>query len=110
MYKSLIRPLFFLIDPEKVHHQVISLLKFGMTIPGIGQFIRRSTRVKDQRLHRNLFGLHFENPFGLASAPPATTAAMIDRGFEAGWSFCVTKTFGMESVPAKINCYLFVIL
>lgn len=29
-------------------------------------------------------GLKFPNPFGLASAPPTTTSAMIRRGFEAG--------------------------
>ncbi len=37
--------------------------------------------------------MKFENPFGLASAPPTTSAAMIRRAFEAGWGFAVTKTF-----------------
>ncbi|XP_076813425.1 dihydropyrimidine dehydrogenase [NADP(+)]-like [Clavelina lepadiformis] len=41
-------------------------------------------------------GLHFPNPFGLASAPPTTTAAMIRRGFEAGWGFALTKTYSLE--------------
>ena len=41
-------------------------------------------------------GLKFLNPFGLASAPPATTWPMIRRGFEAGWSFAVTKTFSLN--------------
>jgi dihydropyrimidine dehydrogenase (NADP+) len=41
-------------------------------------------------------GVNFINPFGLASAPPCTTAAMIRRSFEAGWSFAVTKTFGLD--------------
>lgn len=36
------------------------------------------------------------NPFGLASAPPTTSAAMIRRAFEAGWAFAVTKTFGLD--------------
>ena len=43
-------------------------------------------------------GLKFENPFGLASAPPTTSAAMIRRGFEAGWGFAVTKTFALDKV------------
>lgn len=43
-------------------------------------------------------GIKFENPFGLASAPPATTCAMIRRSFEAGWGFAVTKTFGLDKV------------
>uniref|UniRef100_A0A1B0D4C8 Dihydropyrimidine dehydrogenase [NADP(+)] n=1 Tax=Phlebotomus papatasi TaxID=29031 RepID=A0A1B0D4C8_PHLPP len=41
-------------------------------------------------------GLKFENPFGLASAPPTTSSAMIRRAFEQGWSFAVTKTFSLN--------------
>lgn len=41
-------------------------------------------------------GLKFENPFGLASAPPTTAAAMIRRAFEQGWGFAVTKTYSLE--------------
>lgn len=43
-------------------------------------------------------GMKFENPFGLASAPPATSTAMIRRSFEAGWGFVVTKTFSLDKV------------
>jgi dihydropyrimidine dehydrogenase (NADP+) len=43
-------------------------------------------------------GLKFENPFGLASAPPTTTSAMMRRGYEAGWGFGVTKTFVLDKV------------
>ena len=43
-------------------------------------------------------GLKFKNPFGLASATPATSAAMIRRSFEAGWAFAVTKTFSLDKV------------
>lgn len=41
-------------------------------------------------------GLKFENPFGLASAPPTTSSAMIRRSFEQGWGFAVTKTFSLN--------------
>ncbi|XP_026487156.2 dihydropyrimidine dehydrogenase [NADP(+)] [Vanessa tameamea] len=41
-------------------------------------------------------GIRFENPFGLASAPPTTSSAMIRRAFEQGWGFVVTKTFGLD--------------
>ncbi|KAL6074278.1 Dihydropyrimidine dehydrogenase [NADP(+)] [Balamuthia mandrillaris] len=40
-------------------------------------------------------GLRFPNPFGLASATPATSAAMIRRAFEQGWGFAVTKTYSL---------------
>lgn len=41
-------------------------------------------------------GLKFENPFGLASAPPTTSSAMIRRAFEQGWGFALTKTFSLD--------------
>lgn len=41
-------------------------------------------------------GLKFPNPFGLASAPPTTSSAMIRRAFEAGWGFALTKTFSLD--------------
>ena len=43
-------------------------------------------------------GMKFENPFGLASAPPCTTSPMIRRAFEAGWGFVITKTFSLDKV------------
>ncbi|CAG7836839.1 unnamed protein product [Allacma fusca] len=44
----------------------------------------------------DMCGMKFPNPFGLASAPPCTTSAMIRRGFEQGWGFVVTKTFSLD--------------
>mmetsp|Transcript_11752 Transcript_11752/g.29694 ORF Transcript_11752/g.29694 Transcript_11752/m.29694 type:complete len:1041 (-) Transcript_11752:229-3351(-) len=41
-------------------------------------------------------GIHFPNPFGLASATPCTSADMIRRAFEFGWGFAVTKTFSLD--------------
>lgn len=52
-----------------------------------------------------LCGIKFENPFGLASAPPTTSAAMIRRAFEQGWGFAVTKTFGLDKVLKNRNFF-----
>ncbi|VDM54061.1 unnamed protein product [Angiostrongylus costaricensis] len=41
-------------------------------------------------------GVKFEHPFGLASAPPTTSGPMCRRAFEQGWSFILTKTFGLD--------------
>jgi dihydropyrimidine dehydrogenase (NAD+) subunit PreA len=43
-------------------------------------------------------GLHFENPFLLASAPPTESDDHILRAFEAGWGGIVTKTIGLHPV------------
>lgn len=45
-------------------------------------------------------GIKFPNPFGLASAPPTTSTAMIRRAFEQGWGFALTKTFGLDKVQS----------
>jgi len=67
MYQQIIRPLFFLFDPEKVHHFTFVLIKNLFKIPGISFFIRKIYTVEDKRLERNLFGLTFKNPVGLAA-------------------------------------------
>lgn len=54
------------------------------------------TAIDDVDLSVTMCGLRFMNPFGLASAPPTTSAAMIRRAFQAGWAFAVTKTFGLD--------------
>ncbi|TYP98801.1 dihydroorotate oxidase A [Tenacibaculum adriaticum] len=67
MYKLLIRPIFFLFDPEKIHHFTFSLVKFLSKIPGIPAIFRGLYQVNDKRLERKLFGLTFKNPVGLAA-------------------------------------------
>lgn len=44
-------------------------------------------------------GMHFPNPFMLASAPPTRTAEMIKRAFAAGWGGAVTKSIALD--PAE---------
>jgi dihydropyrimidine dehydrogenase (NADP+) len=41
-------------------------------------------------------GIKMENPFGLASAPPATSYPMIRRAFEVGYEYVVVKTFVLD--------------
>jgi len=67
MYKSIIRPLFFLFDPEKIHHFTFSLVKFLSKIPGVAAVFSQLYQIKDKKLERNLFGLTFKNPVGLAA-------------------------------------------
>src|SRR5215208_4375099 len=52
----------------------------------------------DSRLATTFTGLHFENPFLLASAPPTESDANIMRAFDAGWGGVVTKTIGLHPV------------
>jgi dihydroorotate dehydrogenase len=67
MYKLIIRPILFLFDPEKVHYFIFSLIRFLCKIPFIPTVFRKLYQVNDKKLARNLFGLHFTNPVGLAA-------------------------------------------
>ncbi|KAK9497124.1 hypothetical protein O3M35_004500 [Rhynocoris fuscipes] len=54
------------------------------------------TEIDNVDISVEICGIKFENPFGLASAPPTTASSMIRRAFEQGWAFAVTKTFGLD--------------
>lgn len=66
MYK-LLKPFLFLMQPERAHYFTISLLKFTLAIPIVGQLFRSYYKVEDPKLEREIFGLKFKNPVGLAA-------------------------------------------
>ncbi|MEL6670979.1 MAG: quinone-dependent dihydroorotate dehydrogenase [Bacteroidota bacterium] len=67
MYKHLIRPVLFRFDAEGVHHFSFSFLRFLFLIPGMGWLFRQFTVYDDPALEREVFGLKFRNPIGLAA-------------------------------------------
>lgn len=67
MYKSFLRPLLFKFDPEKVHHFTFSSIRFLNKIPGFSGISKSVYEVSDPRLEREVFGLKFKNPVGLAA-------------------------------------------
>jgi len=66
MYKSIIRPILFAFDPEKVHHFSFSVIRL-MGRLGLGGLLGSMYKVSDKRLEREVFGLRFPNPVGLAA-------------------------------------------
>ena len=66
MYKAIIRPLFFNFDPEKIHNFTFSLLRI-LNKFGFGSIFRSIYNVENAKLERELFGLKFPNPVGLAA-------------------------------------------
>ena len=67
MYKKIISPFLFLFDPEKIHHFTFYLLKILFKIPLSGFLIKSIYTVKHNSLERELFGLKFPNPVGMAA-------------------------------------------
>ena len=67
MYKRLLRPFFFLFDPEKIHGFVFQSIRIALKIPGISFLCKSCYHINDKRLEKELFGLKFPNPVGLAA-------------------------------------------
>lgn len=67
MYKIIIRPILFCFDPEQVHYFTFSAIRFLSKIPAMPWFFKQLYAVEDKRLEREVFGLKFKNPVGLAA-------------------------------------------
>ncbi|UYW01725.1 quinone-dependent dihydroorotate dehydrogenase [Flavobacterium agricola] len=67
MYKSVIRPYLFKKDPEQAHYLTFNWLKKVSAIPGVPAMLRAKFLVEDPRLEREVFGIKFKNPVGLAA-------------------------------------------
>ena len=66
MYKTFVRPFLFLFDAERAHHLTFSLVHFLSNI-GFSGIFRRMYTLEDKRLEREVFGIRFKNPVGLAA-------------------------------------------
>jgi dihydroorotate dehydrogenase len=66
MYR-IVRFFLFLFNPEFIHHITFKIIKIGGMIPGKMWSWRLIFKVKDTRLEREVFGLKFDNPVGLAA-------------------------------------------
>lgn len=86
MYKSLIRPLLFKVDAEKVHHFVFDLLSFQKKIPGSQGILKSLFCLEDKNLEKEVFGIKFKNPVGLAAGFDKD-AKLIDELATLGFGF-----------------------
>ncbi|MBD1433693.1 quinone-dependent dihydroorotate dehydrogenase [Sphingobacterium sp. DN00404] len=66
MYK-IVKPIFFTMDPETAHHRVTGGLRTFTKIWGAKSLLKSLYTVDDPRLEREVFGLKFKNPIGLAA-------------------------------------------
>lgn len=106
MYKSIIRPVLFQFDPEKIHHFSFSTISFLNKIPGVSSLIRGMFCVKDQRLEREVFGLKFKNPVGLAAGFDKN-AALFNELDNFGFGFIEIGTLTPVGQPGNPKKRLF---
>lgn len=67
MYSKIVRPILFLLSPEKIHSLVVNCIRVGFRIPGIKWVTKKLTTIEHPSLERDVFGLHFKNPVGFAA-------------------------------------------
>jgi dihydroorotate dehydrogenase len=67
VYKFLVRPLLFSFDPEWVHYFTLNALKLLNKIPLSSWLFRKIYTYQDSSLEKELFGIKFKNPVGLAA-------------------------------------------
>lgn len=67
MYKWLVRPLFFLVDAEKIHHIVLKCLRFQSKLPGGRALLRAIFNYRHPYLEKTVLGITFQNPIGIAA-------------------------------------------
>lgn len=106
MYRAFIRPLLFLVDPEKIHHFVFRFLKFLGKLPGANALQRSLFNYRDPALVREILGLKFPNPVGLAAGLDKD-AKMIDELGRLGFGFIEIGTVTPKPQPGNDKPRLF---
>ena len=102
MYKSFIRPLLFKFDPEEVHHFTFFFLKnFGFLAK---LFLPKP--IEDTRLEREVFGLKFKNPVGLAAGFDKD-AKLFNELSQLGFGFIEIGTLTPKAQPGNDKKRLF---
>lgn len=91
MYKLVIRPLLFLIDPERVHHISFSFLKIAFGFKPLAKVIGSFFTYEHPSLEKELFGLRFKNPVGLAAGFDKD-AKLVDKWQYLGFGFVEVGT------------------
>ena len=66
MYKHILKPILFRFNPETAHNMIMSSLTFLRHIPFAGSITRSIFKKETPTLAKEVFGINFPNPVGLA--------------------------------------------
>lgn len=90
MYQ-LLKPLLFKFDPENIHYFVTRNLKRLNKVPGGSAISKAIWTSDDKRLEREVFGLKFKNPVGLAAGFDKNAELIAEMG-NLGFGFVEVGT------------------
>jgi dihydroorotate dehydrogenase len=66
MYKHFLKPILFRFNPETAHNMIMSSLTFLRHVPFAGSIMRSIYKKETPALQKEVFGITFPNPVGLA--------------------------------------------
>lgn len=93
-------------NPEFIHNLVVYLLKFISLIPGINSLLKYFLNVNHPVLERDLFGIRFPNPIGLAAGFDKD-AEIYESISSLGFGFIEIGTVTPEPQPGNDKPRLF---
>ena len=91
MYQLLIKPFLFRLQAEQAHHFSFKAMKALFKLPGVAALFRSLYQVKHPSLEREVFGLKFNNPVGIAAGFDKN-ALVIDELSSMGFGFIEVGT------------------
>src|SRR5690554_646937 len=101
LYRKFIKPLFFRMNPEQAHHQMMNGMKLAGRIPGLPRLMRTLYGVPEKpELSSNLWGIHFPNPIGLAAGLDKDGAA-VSMFSSIGFGFLEVGTVTPKPQPGN---------
>ncbi|MDU0370837.1 quinone-dependent dihydroorotate dehydrogenase [Hymenobacter endophyticus] len=106
MYDALVKPLLFRLDAEKAHHLVFNNLKRAYRLPGAAAALRGLYGLRHPNLEREVFGLRFQNPVGLAAGFDKN-AELVTELAALGFGFVEIGTVTPRSQPGNPTPRLF---
>ncbi|MBW3129590.1 quinone-dependent dihydroorotate dehydrogenase [Hymenobacter profundi] len=106
MYKALVKPLLFQLDAERAHHLIFDNLKRAYRLPGTAALLRGLYDFQHPALTREVFGLTFRNPVGLAAGFDKN-AVLTDELAALGFGFVEIGTVTPRPQPGNVQPRLF---
>jgi len=106
VYKFLVRPLLFSFDPEWVHYFTLNALKLLNKIPLSSWLFRKIYTYQDSSLEKELFGIKFKNPVGLAAGFDKN-GKYIKEMYNLGFGFIEIGTITPKPQPGNPKKRLF---
>ena len=100
MYKSLVKPALFTLDAERAHHVVFDNLRRAARLPGTKTLLRKLYDYQHPNLEREVFGLQFPNPVGLAAGFDKN-AMLTDEMATMGFGFVEIGTVTPRPQPGN---------